>query len=343
MFSVDEINDLAIGQLSPIERDRALEAFNGFAALFNKDWVTGYFQGARSPRFVRAIVAMWDDWEVILNLPKADKLIERWQAGINEGGVQPEVRVFARLVRAGAAVELFPEVSDHIPDCRFRPMSDDGWAYLEVSQRGLSKVRQHAQGVLSRVSEAGANAVAGMHGKVAILRMPADDEVERIVTWLAAGPRSGEKLEDLAEFYLDALDRAVGPNDVIQERVPRPRLLSTHVALPGPTLRGTACLSISDEGAQELLKAEAAQLPFDQPGVVVLDVSSVIGGYQEWVPLIQRRLQPTINTRISAVVLLTTALTQEGLTIEGQVLINPNSGNHITEEGSALLQKVVEA
>ncbi len=80
MFSVDEINDLAIGQLSPIERDRALEAFNGFAALFNKDWVTGYFQGARSPRFVRAIVAMWDDWEVILNLPKADKLIERWQA-----------------------------------------------------------------------------------------------------------------------------------------------------------------------------------------------------------------------------------------------------------------------
>ncbi len=342
MFSIDEINELALGQLSRNELERALEAFNGFAALFNKDWVTGYFQGARSPRWVRAIVGMWEEWKVIRNLRQAEKLVERWRAGINEAGVQPEVRVFARLVRAGGVVEIFPEVSDRIPDCRFRPQSDDGWVYLEVSQRGLSKVRQRAYEVLRRTSEAAASAVAGMHGKVAILRIPTDDEVETIVTWLASGPRSGEKLEDLAEFYLDALDRAVGPDDVIQERVPKPRLLTTHVALPGARRRGTACLTVSDEGAEELLKAEAAQLPLDQPGVTVLDVSGVIGGHQEWVPLIQRRLQPTINTRISAVVLLSTTLAEEGLTIEGQVLINPHSKNPITEGAGVLLQKVVE-
>jgi hypothetical protein len=45
MFSIDEINELALGQLSRNELERALEAFNGFAALFNKDWVTGYFVG----------------------------------------------------------------------------------------------------------------------------------------------------------------------------------------------------------------------------------------------------------------------------------------------------------
>lgn len=342
MFSIDEINELALNQLSQNERERALEAFNGFAALFNKDWVTGYFQGARSARFVRAIVAIWDDWVVIRNLPRAERLVERWRSGINEGGVQPEIRVFARLVRAGAGVELFPEVSDRIPDCRFRPISENGWVYLEVSQRGLSRLLQHAHGVLSRISEAGASAVGGMHGKVAILRIPTGDEVERIVTWLASGPQSGDTFEDLAEFYLDALDRPVGPNDVIQERVPRPRLCSTHMAFPGPRRRGTACLGISDEGAEELLRAEAAQLPLNQPGVIVLDVSNVIGGYQEWVPLIQRRLQPTIHTRINAVVLFTTTLTQEGLTIEGQVLTNPHSRNPITEEAVALLQKVLE-
>ena len=343
MFSIDEISELAINQLSETELDHALEAFNGFTALFNKDWVAGYFQGARSPAFVRAILAMWDDWVPIRNLPRAEQLVERWRVGINEGGVQPEVRVFARLVRTGGALELFPEASGRVPDCRFRPRPDDEWVYLEVSQRGLSQVRQHAQGVLRRISEAGANAVAGMHGKVAILRMPTHNEVDRIVAWLKSGPRSGERLEDLAEFYLAELRSPIGPDDVINQRTGRPRLLAAHIA-SGNAKRGTASLGISDAGAQELLEAKAAQLPFNQPGVVVLDVSSVIGGHEEWVPLIQRRLQPRINTRISAVVLLNTTLAaQGGFITEGQILINPHSKSPITNEAGELLEQIVES
>lgn len=118
-------------------------------------------------------------------------------------------------------------------------------------------------------------------------------------------------------------------------------MFSTHLALGG-SRRGTACLGISDEGAEELLKTEAAQLPSDKSGVVVLDVSTVVGGHREWVPLIQRRLQPTINTRISAVVLLETTLAKEGPLTNGQVLINPYSRNRITGEAAGLLEKIIE-
>lgn len=341
MFSIDEISELAINQLSETELNHALEAFNGFAALFNKDWVAGYFQGARSPAFVRAILAMWDDWAIIRNLPRAERLVERWRAGINEEGVQTEVRVFSRLLRGGGLVELFPEVGVRIPDCRFRPNHNHDWVYLEASQRGLSNVRQHGHVVLMKISEAAANAVSGMHGKVAILGTPAQDDVEKIIAWLASGPASGDKFQDVAEFYLDELKSPVGPNDILKQRISEPRMFSTHLALGGSRC-GTACLGISDEGAEELLKTEAAQLPSDKSGVVVLDVSTVVGGHREWVPLIQRRLQPTINTRISAVVLLETTLAKEGPLTNGQVLINPYSRNRITGEAAGLLEKIIE-
>src|SRR6266404_8911358 len=127
MFSKEEVDDLGIGQLTGAEGEFALAALNGFAQLFGRAWAEAYFQGAKSPAFVRAVMAMWDDWSVIRGLPGADRLRERWALGINEGGVQAEVRTFARLVRAGTEIELFPEVSGRVPDCRTRFVRTAPW------------------------------------------------------------------------------------------------------------------------------------------------------------------------------------------------------------------------
>jgi hypothetical protein len=98
---------------------------------------------------------------------------------------------------------------------------------------------------------------------------------------------------------------------------------------------------VSDSGAQELLEAEARQLPIDAPGVVVLDVSGVVGGHKHWVPLIQRRLQPKINTRISAVVVLDRALAKEGPRVEGQVIVNQHARNPLPRAGIERLEGII--
>src|SRR5262249_18847380 len=85
----------------------------------------------------------------------------------------------------------------------------------------------------------------------------------------------------------------------------------------GGTLKGTACLGTSDNGAQSVLGAEADQLPKSAPGLIVLDISSVIGSFQEWAPLVRRRLQPTINRRTGGVVLYESLLGTHGPTVAG--------------------------
>ena len=145
IFSVQEIQNFGLGQLTSAELTEAFEAFNGFASLLGRDWLESFFRGMRSAWFVRSIIVLWRDWRAISRLPKSEKLLERWRAGLNEGGVVTEVRVFADVVRTGAEIELFPEANNHVPDCRFRTNPSASWIYIEASARGLSQVRTRAQ------------------------------------------------------------------------------------------------------------------------------------------------------------------------------------------------------
>jgi len=86
-----------------------------------------------------------------------------------------------------------------------------------------------------------------------------------------------------------------------------------------------------------VLETEAEQLPREPGGVVVLDISSVIGGIAEWAPLIKRRFQPNINKRIRAVVLQSQALGGDQNT---EVLINPHARTPLSDEAIESIKKM---
>jgi len=341
-FSVEEIQELGLGQLTSAELAEAFEAFNGFAFLLGRDWLESFFRGMQSARFVRSIIVLWRDWRAISRLPKTKRLLDRWRVGLNEGGVATEVRVFARVLRTGAEIELFPAANNHVQDCRFRTGPSSPWIYVEASARGLSQVLEYSSQVLQRVAAAAADAQPGMHGKVAILRTPSPEEVDRIVAWLRGYPTTGNRLEGLAEFYTDMIESPSSPDDFLEQRVPRPALNCAHIAsLDSFKKKGTARLAITDAGADNTLKAEAAQLPDDEVGVVVLDVSRVVGGHQEWAPLIQRRFQPSLHTRVSAVVLMQSSLTANGPAVTGRVLLNAYAKRPIPMDVFPVLESLI--
>lgn len=124
-FTKEEVSNLGIGQLDPHELEEALNAFNGFVGLFGKVWVETIFQGVQAPRLVRAVVGVWKNWSTISGLPNVDGLRDRWREGFDRAGAHTEIRMFARLVQAGADVELFPASGSRIPDIRFRVKATD--------------------------------------------------------------------------------------------------------------------------------------------------------------------------------------------------------------------------
>jgi hypothetical protein len=50
--------------------------------------------------------------------------------------------------------------------------------------------------------------------------------------------------------------------------------------------------------AKQFLESEAKQLPKDLPGLVMVQVSHAVGAFKTWGPILRRRLQPNLHTRV---------------------------------------------
>jgi hypothetical protein len=324
-YTNSEISQLALDQLSPQQLDRCSEAFNGFADDFGKGWIEKFFRGSRAPAFVLYLLWLWDHWNIVRGLPGADELKHRWQTGVKDHGVLAEVRVISEIIQKGGAVELAPPIGTTVPDFRFR--ADSTWVYCEVSGRRISEPQKRTDAILSKAATVAADAVPGRHGKLSILKEVTDQELAAI---LSSVPRtetpSQVAVTDFARFYTDDLVSAVSDVDLIATVVPVPRQFATNLRTHNGQViaKGTACTCISDMAAQDILEQEAAQLPRNHPGLIWLDVSTVNEANLDWPPLIQRRFQPNINTRISGAILSSTAASSDGkIETSWTLLLNP--------------------
>ncbi len=338
-YSRSEIHELGLGRLTEGQLDRAVIAFNGFDSLFGGQWVEAYFKNSRSHRLVLLVISLWEDWSTISGLPGADALRKRWADGPNKQGVESEIRVATNLARNGSVVELEPSVGVR-PDNRFN--AGGNWVYSEVAKRGITKLKRRAEMILDRAAVAAGEAVPGMHGKVAILRGLTNEELERVIAWLRSITGPGEAtLEDLAFFQTDDLACPSSFEDQFAQLVPEPRLLSVYLGSKDGTVsgKGTACLCVSDQAAQQFLEEEATQLPSGPPGIVWIDLSRVVGGIDEWTPLIRRSFESTRNTGIAAVVLFKSVLDDGGPVTRWSILVNPHAGSPLRNAEIQVLER----
>ncbi len=321
-FSKAEIADLAINQLTGPELEEACIAFNGFSSIFGRCWIDEYFRGAKIPSYVRKIMDLWRDYNLIRQLSNADQIATRWKSGINEHGVATELSIFADLFRSGVKLELFPSVSGRVPDARIRLSSAQPWTYVEASQRTISKIQRESEAAMQRIVANALGARPNVHSKVAMLRLPAEPEMQRIIDWLYSSPESGSALEDLVMLWVEPLEAAVGVNEELYKHVPEPRLFMAQVADGKPIKKATVAMRIEDRGAARMLEEEAGQLPSSECGIVIIDTTRVIGGPDAWEPIIRRRLQPSINTRIGAVILTRSLYGANGRESESVTITN---------------------
>ena len=120
IYTKTEISKLALGQLKVDKLQRAVDAFNGFKALFGRPWIDEHFQGVQSADLVLYVLSLWENWLLVNRLDKSEELMKRWKSGMEESGVSTEIGVIAYIVSTGAKVELFPKVGRRVPDLHFR-------------------------------------------------------------------------------------------------------------------------------------------------------------------------------------------------------------------------------
>jgi hypothetical protein len=168
---------------------------------------------------------------------------------------------------------------------------------------------------------------------VYLRREPTDVEVESVIDRILLSSKevnSGrEELPDGLGFLLLG-GAPSGPNVVADhgEEV-RPRLAKARFKIEQGimTRRVVVRVPYSDERAKNFLRREAAQLPTTGPGLVMMHMGNAPGVFTSWEPLILRRFQPTVHTKVGAVCLFSAGnmLTERGFAKLSQIKLLTNS------------------
>ncbi len=345
----DDINrDWLGGAQIALPPDDAVAAFNRAEQILGRDWIealrihSGIQVRGTSPTL--QVVNAGQMLASIEGVSETDELIEKLRSGDPSAFAELNAVHLIRSSEPGAVVELGPlaKVGDRNRKPDFRVRRDgEQWTYVEVTQPDVAEATIHAHAILQQIANLVQPIKKGFALEVFLRREPSDTEMnllgETVQRFCLLEGHQSTDLPGLAILTLNAsapgmvvpLDHPGEPN------VPRLGVAKALFGPDEPHRHISVRVAYADDRAEDFLKKEARQLPNDAPGLVMVQLSRAPGGIVSWEPVLKRRFQPTIHTRVSAVCLFTSGQvpTQDGaaLLTEIKLLINPHAQHPLPE------------
>lgn len=306
--------------LSP---EQVVAAFERVERVLGREWIERAKGGASGSMPTLFVAGTGLELRALEQSTVPDLFIEKLRRG--DVATHAELAVLHMLVGNDASVVA--EVQDErsfpmgvpVSDMRARPVDRDEWVYVEVSRPDASDLRIRAGALIDRVASLVERIPETFGLEVFLRREPDADEEERITREVVDLCRvKGRHVRDLPGLGLLLLN-ASPPDQVVFEDhgdpvVPRVGVVKL-VSADGRVGRIVVRMPFSDDRAEKVLKREAAQLPNDAPGVVIIDIANATGSLRTWGPLIERRFQPSLFTRVGAVCLFSSG---QGTDVHGR-------------------------
>ncbi|TDP96374.1 hypothetical protein [Labedaea rhizosphaerae] len=340
MYTWREIDEnWLLGAQLALSPDEVTRAFNTVAERFGREWVEARHLHRGLPHHgilpTIRVVRLGQQLATLDNAPGSAHLLAKVREGIPDALAELSS---IHLVCAGDSthsLEVEPDIvvgaRNRKPDFRVRQTNED-WTYVEVAQPCTSDAQATIRRHIERLCKLADTHVGNYALEIFLRRAPGDDEVEPLVrevatylhnanhvrTELSNGlgtlywgeyGGAGVTLEDHSEPYTPRLGAM---RAVVQDNVQR----SVSVRWP-----------FADSRAKNFLDRESKQLPTNAPGLVMIDTTEASGAMKSWRHVVERRFQPHMYTRVSAVCLYSSGLwsTPDGeeLRWETQLISNP--------------------
>jgi hypothetical protein len=321
--------------------EEVTSAFNEVASRFGRDWVeasrtrNGVAIRGSSPTLY--IVTLARLLRAVDALPNSAALIEKVRQGSPDARAELIAICILRSENREAVVEIEPEVTvgahKRKPDFRARVPAQP-WTYVEVTNPSTSDAQADVQQGLQRITGL-VNTCSGSFAlEVFLKREPTAVELDQIADTIrrehqTAGQSVVELPSGLGILYWN-------------QQPPGALVLDDHGEPYTPRLSGASVIAgadqhrhiavrwpFTDTRAETFIRHEARQLPTDAPGLIMIYTSGNVGAMKAWRALIERRLQPTLHTRVSAVCMFSSGQLQteqgEDWRIECKLVPNPHA------------------
>jgi hypothetical protein len=292
--SRSEIEERWLGHpLYENEAGPIIESFNRVEQVLGRPWLEASLRdGSIGPSILLPIYCLGDQLGLLARATNAEKLISRLRA--REPAAFSELHSIALCVDGNdVEIEIEPPAtvagSEKVPDFRVRRPNEE-WVWVEVTEPTYSESAQIAQRAATSLQGLLSDVPDGMEVQIRFHSEPSDADLSSVCTEAARA----------------ALDQTIDrPNFIIHTKTARPILTpigedeNARPMLGNVLFRVTgenrALLSVrvpySDLRGQQVIDAEARQLPKQGPGLICIATGH--GSY--WKSLIERSFSPTIR------------------------------------------------
>jgi hypothetical protein len=338
-WSFEDINrEWLVGHSLSIAPEDMVAAFDRCERVLGRDWIEQSRGNIRGAVPTLNVVIMGQRLTCLDGLAKNEQLIEKLRNRDSSAGAELHAIHLLSWDRK-TELDLFPNIAvgarQRVPDLRARR---DGslWVYVEISRPDTSELAERAQETVNALTEVVRTISKPISIEVFLRREPTEKEFHALPADILAFCSQDMTFREELSNGLGLLIRCENPPGVV---VPSdhageeicPRFGSAKMIGGGaePTRQIIVRMPFSDQRAERFISAEAAQLPTDAPGLIMLDMSKTRTGFRSWEPLIMRRFQPAIHTRVSGICLFSSGIlpTQEGIVChsETKLLVNPHA------------------
>jgi hypothetical protein len=296
-------------------QDIVVEAFERIERILGREWIAAVRgrsgSHVRGPALLLEVVSMGGRLSVLDAVEGAEQLVRRLKQ--HDASAEAELTAMHLLYsrNRAAQIELEPGVvagkSARKADFRIR-VSGKVWTYIEVTRPNISEAAERIMALLDRITDLVREIKREFALEVFFRREPEEEEVEpllvRIRQFCVNGKAEQEEVDGLALLLLsDAPGRIIPYQE--HEKPATPRLANAKFIGGGaePRRHIVARVPYADKRADKFLADEAAQLPTDYPGLIMVDTSREPAAFASWAPILSRRFQPNIHTRVGGLCL----------------------------------------
>ena len=328
-WTIEEIErDWLGGEHVNLPPDAVVGAFAAAERVRGREWVlntTSTPGGGRTWGFAPflRVYAFGKAAQAVEGAPGIDELLRKL--------LEDDAAAYSELIaiyllrsrRPQANVEIGPQVTvgkrERRPDFRIR-LEPSPWTYVEVTQLNASRPSTRTQEVLSRIADQVISVPRPFILEIVFWREPAEGEEDEIVrlAYQCCQEPDGHRadLRDLASLMVKTGEAGlVVPSILPPDDGTRMSIARSVVGPDQPNRQIMARVPFADQRAEDILTAEARQLPKDESGLVMVDVTRQPTAFQSWTELVPRRFTPVQHTRVGGVLLFmfATTITPQGL------------------------------
>ncbi|MGB8065889.1 MAG: hypothetical protein WCF26_28660 [Candidatus Sulfotelmatobacter sp.] len=312
-WSIDEIEtNFLRGKIDTLALapEVALPSFERVERLLGREWILSEMTGAGLGPTMR-VIGMGLRLAYLEEIDQTEELIKHIRRRDQNADAELTAIYLIRSSRTSAQFQLYPEVGIRKADFRVRD-GDEPWTTVEVTQPTTSLEQQRVQNTLRRFTDALSKMDCQFTLEVLFRREPTEEEISVLCDRLPEfcnleGQKQADLAGELGFLFLNQLPLGQLLNRKIPQLADSPMIgLAMFVGGGqggGPHHQVSVRIPFTDERAEEILRAEARQLPDQGVGLIMVDVAHASGSFQAWESLIRRRFQPTMHTRVSGICL----------------------------------------